>query len=218
MNVEELLGLNFEKAIIEIESMLDSGMVINDDDLRKILNSDNFLLQDIFLNSYQDLTPVQLKIIERHINENLEHNDEDYLSDLIYFACVSNLDIDYPSILSLLNKSDYREHYVWLATIQYISENLKLNYLEEICDLLTAILEDASYPQNVQIGAALCLFRFTHNDNFLEEIKNWNDCPINCSYVQNTLDLEHNKPPLLVSDSLERFRTAFTLRSSESES
>ena len=182
MNISELDKLDF---------IMDRGK-IDDQDLFKIfeLNEREHIIT--FLEKYNDFTVYQFSLIEDFINNNLNDSDRDFVSDLIDIASDWSLNLNYEMLLSFLSNDKEDEHFVILSTINYVTENLKLFYYNEILDLLKKILDNSNYYQNVQISSALCLFRITGDLKFIEEIKYWIiDDATNKEFVQNKLKSEY---------------------------
>ena len=92
-----------------------------------------------------------------------------------------------------LSYDNEENHFAVLSSINYITENIKLFYIKEIVSNMRRILDNSNYYQNTQICAALCLFRVTHNKEYLQEIKDWFDIDENKEFLTNKLKSEYYK-------------------------
>ncbi len=187
MNIQKLNNLSFTEANKIIVDFCQSAEHISDKDLNQMLNLSELELIATFLEEYQKFTNAQLIVLERFINENLNIDNYDFVSDLIDFSSNWALNIDYKKLLKFLNFQDEKYHFVVLSTIGYITENVKLFYIDDIIKGMEKILDNPNFFQNVQIGAALCLYRITHNKVYLKDIEDWFDDENNRVFLQNTL-------------------------------
>lgn len=194
MNIKEINSLSFIESNKILLNFIESSCKIKNKELRELLELKEKELVSTFLEGYEDFTNEQLKIIEDYINNNLNIDERDFVSDLIDFASAWVLNIDYKKLLFFLNNDSEDEHFVVLSTINYITENMKLFYVDEIVDRMKSILNNVNFFQNVQISAALCLFRVTHDKKYLFEIKEWfNDNDGNVLFLKNKLKLDYYK-------------------------
>lgn len=153
-----------------------------------ILNLQEKELINTFFNEYSLFDQKDFLLIENFINKNLNHNNKDFASDLIYFALDFGLDLNYKKIISFLitDKND-KECFV-LACLEYLHQNIKFSYIEELVKNLKYIRNNVIYNQNEQLLASLLLFRITHKTeylNFIKELIEFNKS--NLVFLKNTL-------------------------------
>lgn len=143
---------------------------ISDDDLTAILSLNNLLTIGDFLQKFKDFSENNLKLIETYINENLDHSDRLFISDLIEFATDWNLSLPYKKCIGFLKKYNDDDTYVQLASIEYVFKNLKFQFIDEIYNSLYAILNNSECNQSNQVMSAFVLFRITAKKEFLIDL------------------------------------------------
>jgi len=180
--------LPFENANKELLGLLIEETKFSLSDIEVVLNFDEKELVNIFFNEYKFFSREDLLFIEKFINDNLDHINKDFVSDLIYFALDFGLDLDYRKVLSILLIETEETDCLVLAGIEYISMNLKFLYIEEIIEKLELVINKTVYHQNEQLLASLTLYRLTRKSNyldFIQELINYDDSNLN--YLTNVL-------------------------------
>jgi len=193
MDIDSLNNISYVEANKMILGLIDSSTSISNENLIKILNLKERELVSTFLEEFENFSEEQFLSLEKYINDNLNLEDKDFVSDLIDFASDWSLNINYKKILSFLDIDNDKNHFIVLSSVNYITENIKLFYVKEIVAKMRNILDNSNYYQNTQISAALCLFRITHNKKYLLEIKGWFDIDENKEFLSNKLKKEYYK-------------------------
>ena len=94
--------LEWNKAYKIINDFCLSDIKVSLSILKKIVNLQNKQLIDLFLREYMLFDEKDKKFLEIFVNENLQNDNKEFVSDLIYLANDLNLNIDYQSILNLI--------------------------------------------------------------------------------------------------------------------
>ena len=105
MIIDKLLNINgipFHEAVELINEICNENTKLSLSQINFILNIDEKELVNIFFDKYKYFDQEEFSLIEDFINKNLETENKNYLSDLIYFATDFGLNINYEKILSLL--------------------------------------------------------------------------------------------------------------------
>ncbi len=174
-----------------IRKLCEDRIKLTLDDINCILNLKETELVNSFFNEYSLFDREDFLLIERFINQNLEHADKDFVSDLIYFALDFGLDLEYKKIVSFLLIKEVDEDCLVLACLEYLSHNIKFLYIEELVKNLKYIRNTVIYHQNEQLLASLILFRVTHKSeylNFIQELIEFDSS--NLEFLNNTLKNE----------------------------
>lgn len=176
-----------------LDEFLNEGNV-TEKDITTLLSLENTLIIGDFLEKYKNFKENDLRIIESYINRNLDNSDRLFVSDLIEFSTSWCLYLPYEKCLSFLKRQGDDDDYVLLASIDYIFENLKLYFIEEIYKLLNDILHNPESNQSAQVKAAFVLFRITNKKNFLVDLIDLvvNGVEDNKLLLSNMLSLNHN--------------------------
>ena len=169
--LKDIENLNFIEAHKIILQICKDRLYLSLDDISFILNLKNKELVESFLVEYAHFHEKELLYIENFINSNLEHENKEFLSDLIYFATDFGLDINYKRILKFLIIEVEDNNFLVLASLHYLSENIKFLYIDSIIDNLIYIRDNEVYHQNEQLLASLILFRITHKPDYLVFVK-----------------------------------------------
>ncbi len=141
------------------------------DDLKKLFSLENKLIICNFLVDYHFFDKNDLTFITKYICENLDHPDKPFVSELIEFASSWNLELPYEKCLGFLGKHDNNDgDSVLLATINYVFENFKISFIDQIKISLDKILNNSEQVPDVQIMAAFVLFRITMNKGYLKNL------------------------------------------------
>jgi hypothetical protein len=167
---------------------------INEADLSLLLSIDNPLIIGDFLEEYKNFNQSDLKLIENYIKGNLNNLNKLFVSDLIEFATNWSLELPYEICLKFLKNFGNDDDYVQLASLDYIYENLKFNYIEEIYNSLNNILSNPMSNQSSQVKSAFILFRITNKKNFLVDLIDLvvHGNEYNKVLLSNILILKHN--------------------------
>jgi F0F1-type ATP synthase delta subunit len=189
MKLLELDSLSFQEANKSIMDFVSSNQTLSDNELEQLFKVQNKLLVAEVLETYTKFDSAQLLHIENYINSSFDLEDRFFVSDLIDFAGSWSLNLNYERLLTFLSSKSEEENFVVLSTVNYILENVKYNYHIDIIEKCEAILDDSEYFQNVQISAALCLYRISNDSKYLIEIGDWfDDSEQNREYLTNVLD------------------------------
>jgi hypothetical protein len=158
----------------------------------EILRLKNYLFISDFLIKYNFFDKEDLTLIRSYIIDNLDNTERLFVSDLLEFATYWNLELPYEKCLSFLDKYENDNHFVLLASMEYIFKNLKFEYIEQIVEKLISIIDNANQIQTAQVNASFILFRITlkkeYLSNLIELVMN-NDHKI---LLRNILNLEYN--------------------------
>ena len=192
IDINRLNSLDFVEANNLILQYASSHKNLSNKELLAMLHLEEKELIGSFLDNYVFFNNNHLQMIESYINENLDDKDMDFVSDLIDFATRYTLNLNYPKLIEFLGNDSEKAHFVVLSSLFYISENIKLKYIDDLLQAMENILNNPDYYQNVQILASLFLFRNTHKKKYLDEIKDWfSDSEANRIFLQNILALPY---------------------------
>lgn len=173
MIIDKLLNINgipFHEAVKLINEICNENTKLSLSQINFILNIGEKQLVNIFFDEYKYFDQEEFSLIEDFINKNLEIENKNHLSDLIYFATDFGLNINYEKILSLLIVEEEDLECLVLGCLEYINMNVKFLYVEELVKKLEYIRNNILYHQNEQLLASLILFRITHKIKYLDFI------------------------------------------------
>ena len=165
-------------------------------DFQEILLLDEKLILGDFLEEYQYFDKENLEYMQTYILDHLDDNNRLFVSDLIEFASYWDLIIPFEKCLELVRVYEGDNHFVQLAIIDYILENMKYNYIKETIRALSSILDNPNLYQNVQVKAAFTLFRITMNPTYLNDLIDLivnGDTDNNKSLLNNILESDYNQ-------------------------
>ncbi len=208
MEWESVKGLLADKdysvAAKELNILLERPKV-NFDELKDIFCLENKLIIGDFLERYENFTSKDLEFIQDHINNNLNHTNKMYVSDLIDFASNWGLEITYEECVKLLNNTKEENKYAVSSAITYIYENFRFAYFNEVFNSFEKILKSQNYFQSCQVKVCFALFRITHHKKYLfrlvDLIKSGQE--LNKTLMNNILKDEFNKGKyFLIPDEL----------------
>jgi len=168
-DVVNRLNSNYFLATNSLQEILNNGILPNEE-LKEILKLKNKLIIAEFLEQYKHFSKQDLVDINIYINANINNRNRLFVSDLIEFADDWNLELPYSKCIDLLTKFENNNTYVQLAMIDYLYNNLKIKYLDQIKCKLDDILSNSECNQSVQIKSAFFLFRITHNKKYLSDL------------------------------------------------
>ncbi|MDR0227782.1 MAG: hypothetical protein LBI72_01745 [Flavobacteriaceae bacterium] len=137
-------------------------------DIKRLLNIEDKSMIDVFLQEYILFDENDKAYLELFIDDNLEHENTEYVSDLLYFATDWSLNINYLKVLNLIKNHAKDENYVVLGAINYISNNIKYYYIEEIVSSFNSVVNSSDYFQSEQVLASISLYRITRKQSFLD--------------------------------------------------
>ena len=188
INLKEQSFVDAQKFILEL---CIQKIKLTNKDINFILNLEEKELVNIFFNEYCLFDNNNFLLIEKYTNNNLDINDKDFVSDLIYFARDFGLDLNYKKIISFLIIEIEDNNCFVLACLEYLSLNIKFLYIEQIIKNLKYIRNNVIYNQNEQVLASLILFRITQNSNYLLFVKELIEYDnTNLKYLNNSLKEE----------------------------
>lgn len=191
--LDKLNSTDYSIASNCLNSLLkDNG--INKVDIRELLALDNTLIIGDFLEKYDAFDSEDLLELEEYINNNLDHSDRLFVSNLIEFATDWELSINYKKCIDFLGKYGDDDDYVVLASIDYVFENLRMAEIENIYRSLHSILNNPEQNRSTQIKAAFALFRITHRKEFLTDLTDLvvNGDENNKLLLKNILTVKYN--------------------------
>lgn len=171
---------------------------LTNDQIMEILHWKSLRVVSRFLHEY-DFEEENLPIIHRFILDNLDHEDRLFVSDLIEVATELDLELPYLKCLEFLdwkakaNSNEDDQHYVVMATINYVFKNLKQKYITRIVNSLNNILNNGNSYQSTQVRADFVLFRITQKQKYLRDLI---DLVINEKHqelLNNILKKEYNQ-------------------------
>ena len=174
-----------------LDNLLDKGK-LKQKVILDILHLKNYIFISDFLIKYNYFDKEDLILIHSYIIDNLDNKERLFVSDLLEFATYWNLELPYEKCLNSLDKFENNDHYVLLASIEYIFKNLKFEYIDQIVEKLIGIIENPNQIQTAQVNASFILFRITlkkeYLSNLIELVVN-ND---HKTLLRNILNLEYN--------------------------
>jgi hypothetical protein len=191
--LQRLKSLDYHVACLGLEDLL-KGSPISENDLLELFSIDNTLIISDFLERYNNFHSIELKLVEEYINNNLDHSDSIFVSDLIEFSTYWGLSIPYEKCLSFLERWGDDDDYLALSSIDYILENLRYSYIDEIYKLLYSILHNPESNQSTQVKSAFALLRITGRKVFLTDLIDLvvNGNANNKLLLNNILSLKYN--------------------------
>lgn len=171
---EQLIKIE-EYDFIEANAMIikicEDKIKLTVEDINFILNLKEKELINTFFNEYSLFKRRDFLLIENFINKNLDNENKDFVSDLIYAGVDFGLDLDYKKIVSFLIIDKEDMNCFVLACLEYLRKNIKFLYIKELTKNLDYILENHQYHQNEQILASICLYRITNKNNYLDFVR-----------------------------------------------
>ncbi len=173
MNVEliNIENISFSEANNIIIDLCNQNIKFSNEEINFILSLEEKEIAETFLYKYKYFDYSNFEFIKEYTNLNLDNKNKDYVSDLIYFALDFGLDLDYKKIISFLITDKNDEECFILACLEYLHQNIKFLYIEELVNNLKYIRNNVFYNQNEQLLASLLLFRITHKTEYLNFIK-----------------------------------------------
>lgn len=205
--LKNIKNLPFTEGYNIIKNLCKDKIRFSYEDIEFILNLDEKELVVTFFSEYSFFSKDDFLQIEKFTNENLESENLDFVSDLIYFATDFGLDLNYTKILDLTIIDKIDNDFIVLACLQYLHANIKLLYIDIIVKNLEHITNTTIYHQNEQLLASLILFRITHKTHYLDfitELINYDNS--NLEFLSNSLkdksydSMYFNLPNLLKRD------------------
>jgi hypothetical protein len=160
--------------------------------IRQILRLKNTFFISEFLIKYNHFDKDSLIIVGKYINRNLEYDDRLFVSDLIEFATYWNLDLPYEKCLDFLDRYKNDDHYVLLASMEYIFANLKFEFINKIVESLIQIIENPDQIQPAQVNAFFILFRITHKKEYLNGLIQLVTSEDHKELLKNILSIKYN--------------------------
>lgn len=191
--IDTLNSKNYQLALSGLKSLIVKNR-LSKNDVLTILNLNNKLIIDDFFRLQSSFSESTLLITEKFVNENLNHRNKLFVSDLIEIAIDFNLNLNYNNCIKLLDKNKGDNQYVLLSIIDYIVLNLKSNYISEILNRFEIILNNKKNSSSVRIKVVFYLYRITFNKKYLIKlshlVKNDN---YNIDLVKNILKEKLNE-------------------------
>ena len=196
ITIEKINACKEDKDIYsEIEKYLDNLLSkgkLKQKEILEILHLENYLFISDFLIKYIFFDKEDLTLIQNYIIANLAHKERLFVSDLLEFATYWDLELPYEKCLNLLDKYEGDDHYVLLASMDYVFKNLRFEYIDQIVDRLINVIDNSNQIQTAQVKASFILFRITlkkeYLTNLIELVVN-ND---HKTLLRNILNLEYN--------------------------
>ncbi|MDR2224220.1 MAG: hypothetical protein LBE34_16005 [Flavobacteriaceae bacterium] len=167
---EPYINLTFEEGYKGILELALNKEKVENKNLSILFMLSEKELINVFLENFGGFSKSNLGFIEKKINKSLFDNNRDYVSDLIDFSIFKGLYLDYNIILDLVKQKNEDEHFVILSALQYLSENIKYYYIEEIFECMESIV-DSKHKDNLKILSLLILYKISHLDIYLNRIE-----------------------------------------------
>jgi hypothetical protein len=143
---------------------------LTNEEFSSLLNSKKYNLIETFLFDYKNFNNSNFILLEDFINNNLNHSNKMFVSDLIDAAIDFNLELNYEKCLSLLTNYKGNNHYVLQSTIEYIGCNFKFSYVSQIVEKLENIIKNQKCFDSAKVYSAFYLYRITHKNQYLKTI------------------------------------------------
>ena len=159
----------FPVAVSRLAAVLEKGKLSSRDIDQVLLLSNKLIIAD-FLREYQYFDDKNMVRIKAYILLNLDNEDRMFVSDLIEFADLHELELPYAKCIEYLDQFTDENVFVQLAAIDYISFNIKMNHIDQIKAAMDRILGNRECARPVQIKAAFFLFRITHKKKYLSDL------------------------------------------------
>ncbi|WP_430613540.1 hypothetical protein [Flavobacterium sp. JP2137] len=186
--LKSLNELGWKEGYNLIHDFCYSDIKLGLDDIKEILSVENKEFIDLFLREYILFDENDKRYLEIFINENLNNSDTEFVSDLIYFANDISLNLEYLSVLEIITKFGANENYIVLASLNYISNNVKFYYFDKIVVSFEKVINSSDYFHSEQILASLFLYRITHRIEYLDFIAELVELEIgNLDFLTNLL-------------------------------
>lgn len=169
--LQSIEGKSFEDANVIISEICRNKIKLSLREIEFILHLKEKELVNSFFYEYSLFDQKDFVFVESFINSNLDDENRDFVSDLIYVALDFGLDLNYRKILSFLKIEKEDVDLITLASLEYLHKNIKLLYIEELIGGLEYVRNHSVYYQNEQLLASLILYRITYKKQYLFFIK-----------------------------------------------
>lgn len=163
----DLSMLPFSEANQQIINLCKEKIKISLEEINFILNLEEKELVETFLSEYSLFDQDDFQFIEHFTNLNLENDNTDFVSDLIYFASDFGLDLSYDKILKKVIKNKGDENCLVLSILEYLLMNFKFIYIGELFKTLIYVRDSKDYFQNEQILSSVILFKISNKSEYL---------------------------------------------------
>ena len=144
--------------------------VLSAAEIDEVLALKNTLIISDFLEQYRHFSKENFLTINKYIVRNLSNRNRLFVSDLVECADDWNMELPYMKCVKCLSKFKGDHTFVQLAMLDYVFNNLKMSYLDEITSALDGILSNSECNQSVQVKAAFYIFRITHKRKYLDDL------------------------------------------------
>lgn len=161
---------NYQEAKIGLNKILKRKTISNEDIILILSLSNKIIISDFFY-LFPNFTVENFIEIEKFINSNLKHRNKLFVSDLIEIATDFNLEINYKKCIALLRNYKDDNHYVLIASIEYIFSNLKTRYIAEIFNGLNYVLSNKDAKQIARIFSSFYLYRITYKKTYFIQLR-----------------------------------------------
>ncbi|WP_131327861.1 hypothetical protein [Chryseobacterium vrystaatense] len=163
----DLSMLPFSEANQQIINLCKEKIKISLEEINFILNLEEKELVETFLSEYSLFDQDDFQFTEHFTNLNLENDNTDFVSDLIYFASDFGLDLSYDKILKKVIKNKGDENCLVLSILEYLLMNFKFIYIGELFKTLIYVRDSKDYFQNEQILSSVILFKISNKSEYL---------------------------------------------------
>lgn len=109
-------------------------------------------------------------IIKQFIIEHLDNPNRLFVSDLIDFSIIYNIELPYKKCIDFLNKYGGDDDYVQMSSIDYLFYNLKCSFFPIIIKRMIQITSNPKSHVASRIRSAFFLYRHTHRERFLLDL------------------------------------------------
>lgn len=192
MRVDILNSKEYSTARAELQSILKQGK-LSQSSIDVILSIDNKLIISDFLEQYLFFDEEDIVRMENYIINNIGNSDRLFVSDLIEFATYWEIELSYDLCINLLGNYKDDDHYVLLAVMSYIFENMKLAYIDDIVKGLIKVVNNSDQLESALVKAYFILFRVTQKKDYLTSLINLVEDGNQKELLSNILKLEYNR-------------------------
>ena len=176
-NQENIIGVlcaNELNSFAKIYGELKEQKIVSDRVLEEILklsdNLDNRLFQGDFLETFEDFTSSQLRMIEQFIHQRIYDKDSLFVSSLIECANFNQILSFHDICIEFIKRK--RNNLVVLSALGYLFEHMNFHDIDRIVTTFNRVLNNKKYYQNCQTKASFYLFRITHHQKYYDFLKN----------------------------------------------
>lgn len=169
--ISDLSVLPFSEANQQVINLCKEEIKLSSNEINFIFNLEEKELVETFLNEYKLFDQEDFRFIEHFINFNLENDNKDFVSDLVYFATDFGLDLNYDKIIKMVIENKGNEDCLVLSILEYLLMNFKFIYIEELLNVLIYVRDNKDYFQNEQLLSSVILYKISNQSEYLKFAK-----------------------------------------------